>query len=239
MTKLVIIGLLTAISAPLSPVAKFVESSWYWGFEYEIGFGPAKITLLHIPIHIPSGQEAKVAVAETVEAVTGVDLFASWQLTNEEIICSIGASEGTRNKNCNPNKAFYGHDDPGWSGKCQNLGTFSYQHCAASPEEADQKWLPVLRKTENNMQAEAKEKFGTYLSPKAIAAGLDSHTQSPNAATYYLDYLTTADPSFDQILQARIKALNKSRSRLGGPANFNVSADQRRRLNRIWEQIHR
>ncbi len=41
---------------------------------------------------------------------------------------AIGRAEGTRDANGNPTQAYYGHRDPGWSGRCQNQGSFSYQH---------------------------------------------------------------------------------------------------------------
>ena len=61
---------------------------------------------------------------------------------------AIGRAEGTRDAAGNPTRAFYGHTDPGWSGRCQNQGTFSYQHCAATPEDADRAWLATLRTAE-------------------------------------------------------------------------------------------
>jgi hypothetical protein len=64
---------------------------------------------------------------------------------------AIGRAEGTRDANGQPTQAFYGHRDPGWQGRCQNQGSFSYQHCAASPEAADQSWLGTLRKAEQDI----------------------------------------------------------------------------------------
>ena len=218
----------------VQPFNQPVESWVHYGFNFTVGIGPAQVTWLRIP----SGKDVAKEVVVAVEEATGLD-FGSWQLTDTEIKCSIGAAEGTRGRDCSPNPAWYGHDDPGWAGKCRNIGTFSYQHCAGSPEEADAKWLLVLRTTENNMQAEAKERFGSYLSPKVIAAGLDGHTQSPHAARVYVRNLPSANPSFEEVVETRIKALNWSRSAIGGPRNFNVRADQRRRVSRVWEHIHR
>lgn len=215
------------------PFNQPVESAIHWGFDINVGVGPAKI---HIT-RIPSGKEVVKQATAAVEEATGLNLN-SWMLTDQEIICSIGASEGTRGKDCSPNPAYYGHDDPVQAGRCRNIGTFSYQHCADSPEAADAAWLVVLRGAENNMQAEAKARFGEYLSPKAIAAGLDAHTQSPQAATVYVRNLPSANPSFEEIVDARIKSLNWSRSRSGGRP-MNVRADQRRRVHRVFEHIHR
>jgi hypothetical protein len=228
-----IIGAASIAVIAVQPINKPVESWIHYGFNFQVGVGPAKISLGRIP----SGKEIAKTVATHVENTTPLNLD-SWMLTDQEIICAIGASEGTRGKDCTPNPAWYGHDDPVQGGRCRNIGTFSYQHCADSPEAADAAWLVVLRKAENNMQAEAKARFGEYLSPKAIAAGLDAHTQSPNAATVYVRNLPSANPSFEEVVEVRIKSLNWSRSRTGGRP-MNVRADQRRRVSRVWEHIHR
>ena len=212
------------------PATNVAESAIYWGTNIETpNFGIAVIPKFTIK-YIPSVQEV-IQQHPMAEALPG-----NWQLSDKEIICSIGASEGTRARNCEATKAYYGHTDPG--NKKWNMGTFSYQHGASTPEEADAKWLPTLRKAENDMQAAAKQKFGEYLSPKASAAGLDAYTQSPHAAGFYVGYLTSANPSFEQVLEARTKSLNRSRSIYPG-SPMNVRADQRRRLMRVWEQIHR
>lgn len=228
-----LIGLTSLAVIAFQPINQPVESWVHYGFNFEVGVGPAKVKIARIP----SAKEIAKEAAIQVEEATPINLD-TWKLTDQEIICSIGASEGTRDQNCRPNQHWYGHDDPVQNGRCRNLGTFSYQHCADSPEAADAAWLVVLRKTENDMQAEAKSRFGSYLSSKAIATGLDAFTQSPHASTVYVRNLPSANPSFEEVAQARIKSLNWSRSVLGG-GRMNVSADQRRRVSRIWEHIHR
>jgi hypothetical protein len=151
---------------------------------------------------------------------------------------AIGRAEGTRDANGNPTQAFYGHTDPGWSGQCQNQGSFSYQHCAASPEAADQSWLGTLRKAEQDINAQAVAKFGKPLSQAAMVAALDGYTQSPNAGGMFVDHLPTADPNPQQITQARTAALNASRRAKGGPP-MNVPRDQQRRVNALLEQLSR
>ena len=227
------IGLASIAVIGIQPINKPVESWVHYGFNFEVGVGPAKI---HIA-RIPSAKEVAKEVAAQVEEVTPLNLN-SWMLTDQEIICSIGDSEGTRDINCQPNQAYYGHNDPVQGGRCRNIGTFSYQHCANSPEEADAKWLVKIREAENNMQAEAKARFGEYLSPKAIAAGVDAFTQSPQASTVYVRNLPSANPSFEEIVDARIRSLNWSRARSGGRP-MNVRADQRRRVSELWRHIHR
>jgi len=151
---------------------------------------------------------------------------------------SIGRAEGTRDRNGNPNQAWYGHNDPGWQGKCQNIGSFSYQHCANNPEEADQKWLGVLRNTaEPLIQNRAKERFGIPLSSAALVVGLDAWTQSPDAGRRYVKHLPSPDPSPEQLIAARVAALNESRGAIGGPAWFKVEPDQERRVKAILGQL--
>lgn len=150
---------------------------------------------------------------------------------------AIGRAEGTRDRNGNPTAAFQGHKDPGWSGRCKNQGSFSYQHCASSPDEADRKWLEVLRKAEGDIQAQAQEKFGQPLSMRAVVAALDAYTQSPDAGgKRFVKHLATADPTPEQLVAARIAALTESRRVLGGPP-MNVPADQQRRVNALLEQL--
>lgn len=151
---------------------------------------------------------------------------------------AIGRAEGTRDKDGNPNHAFYGHNDPGWSGRCQNIGSFSYQHCASSPEAADKIWLGVLRNTAQPLlNQKSVEKFGHHLSSAALVVGLDAWTQSPDAGSRYVKFLDTHDPTPQQLINARINALNESRRILGGPRNFNVGSDQRRRVRAILGQL--
>jgi len=151
---------------------------------------------------------------------------------------AIGRAEGTRDANGQPTQAFYGHRDPGWQGRCQNQGSFSYQHCAASPEAADQSWLGTLRKAEQDINAQAVAKFGKPLSQAAMVSGLDAFTQSPDAGKRFVGHLATANPNPSQIVEARTAALNASRRAKGGPP-MNVPRDQQRRVNALLEQLSR
>ncbi len=151
---------------------------------------------------------------------------------------AIGRAEGTRDANGNPTQAYHGHTDPGWQGRCQNKGSFSYQHCAASPEAADASWLGTLRKAEQDINAQAVAKFGKPLSQSAMVAALDGYTQSPDAGQRFVDKLPSADPNPEQIISARTAALDASRRAKGGPP-MNVPADQQRRVNAVLEQLGR
>ncbi len=151
---------------------------------------------------------------------------------------AIGRAEGTRDSNGNPTAAYQGHTDPGWAGRCRNQGSFSYQHCAASPEAADASWLGTLRKAEQDINAQAQAKFGQPLSQAALVAVLDGYTQSPDAGKRLVEHLPTADPNPQQIIAARTAALEASRRAKGGPP-MNVPRDQQRRVNALLEQLSR
>ena len=159
-------------------------------------------------------------------------------LSDDLLKRAIGRAEGTRDANGNPTQAFFGHRDPGWQGRCQNQGTFSYQHCAPSPEAADVSWLGTLRKAEQDINAQAVAKFGQPLSQAAMVAALDGYTQSPDAGKRFVDKLPTSDPSPQQLIAARTAALQASRRAKGGPP-MNVPADQQRRVNAVLEQLGR
>ncbi|QQE67468.1 hypothetical protein GFS31_41810 (plasmid) [Leptolyngbya sp. BL0902] len=159
-------------------------------------------------------------------------------LSDDLLKRAIGRAEGTRDANGNPTQAFFGHRDPGWQGRCQNQGSFSYQHCAPSTEAADQSWLGTLRQAEKDIQSQAQAKFGQPLSQAALVAALDGYTQSPDAGKRFVDKLPTADPNPQQLITARTAALDASRRAKGGPP-MNVPADQQRRVNAVLEQLRR
>ena len=92
---------------------------------------------------------------------------------------TVGSAEGTRMSDGGRTPAYYGHTDPGngvW-----NLGTFSYQHGASTPEEADEKQLSRLRN--QGLQLEEKAAgLGVKLSLEAKLNGIDLANQAPLAA---------------------------------------------------------
>lgn len=155
-------------------------------------------------------------------------------VTDDTLKTAIGGAEGTVNADGTPTRAYAGHTDPG-NGK-HNQGAFSYQHGAETPEQADERWLQVLRKAEQEYQQQAQARYGHELSRAALVAILDAHTQSPDAAKRFLNYLPTHDPTPEQIVQARTAALEESRRVLGGPP-MNVPADQARRVARLLERL--
>ena len=163
-------------------------------------------------------------------------------LSDTELVCSIGAAEGTRDRNCRPNRHYIGHTDPG--NGADNIGTFSYQHGANSPEAADKKQLSRLRTAEKDVQAAATAKFGKPLSKTALAAALDLFNQSPKAAADFVEHLPTANPTAAQIITARSQSyVDPATGRLDAPGLGNdaeqVEADQARRTGEVVDQLQR
>ncbi|MEM9806117.1 MAG: hypothetical protein AAF959_12625 [Cyanobacteria bacterium P01_D01_bin.56] len=122
---------------------------------------------------------------------------------------AVGSAEGTRTPTGGYTSAYYGHVDPGngvW-----NLGSFSYQHGAASPEEADNKQLQRLQTQTLELRNQAKAKSFS-LSLLEELNGIDLANQAPLAALDrgYIDWLSVAkQQSMDrqsQIVWARTKA---------------------------------
>ena len=160
-------------------------------------------------------------------------------LSDEILKCAIGNAEGTKNDDCSPNPAYFGHIDPG--NGAANLGAFSYQHGASSPEEADAKQLERLRKAEADLQQQAVDKFGQPLSKAALASALDLWNQAPLAGDDFVMRLTTADPSPQEIIDARSQAFigpdGLDAPGLGNSMT-NVQHDQTRRTNEVLEQLN-
>ena len=164
------------------------------------------------------------------------------ELSDLALVCSIGAAEGTRDQNCNPTAAYRGHTDPG--NGADNLGSFSYQHGADSPEEADTAQLTRLRQAEKNLQAQSVSKFGQPLSKPALGAALDLWNQSPQAGASFVPHLPSAQPTKEQIVKARSQSyVDPITGQLDAPGLGNspaqVEADQTRRTGEVFYQLER
>ncbi len=187
----------------------------------------------HLDIRVKQ-EGQRVLPSKSVIAAILDPTTATTSPTDQELQEAIGRAEGTRDANGNPTRAYQGHKDPG-NGK-RNQGSFSYQHGAATPEEADRRWLAVLREAETRYQDQARAKYGHPLSRAALVAILDAHTQSPDAASRLLSHLPTHDPSPEQLIAARTAALQESRAHMGGPP-MNVAQDQHRRIEAALDAI--
>lgn len=160
-------------------------------------------------------------------------------LNDRELTCAIGAAEGTLDRNCQPNQHYAGHIDPG--NGASNLGSFSYQHGASSPEEADRKQLVRLRNAEQDIQAQAKQKFNKPLSKPALAAALDLWNQSPKAGNDFVEHLPSATPTTAQIVDARSRSyIDPTTGKLDAPGLGGVQevrADQARRTKEVEQTL--
>jgi len=162
-------------------------------------------------------------------------------LTDEELKAAIGNAEGTANVDGTPNHNYWGHVDPG--NGARNLGFFSFQHGAATPEAADQKQLQRLRNAEREIQAQAVGKFGQPLSEAALLTALDLWNQAPAAGQDFVKHLPTHDPSPEQIVEARAQSfVEPATGALNAPGLGNswsgVRTDQRRRTEEALETLH-
>lgn len=130
--------------------------------------------------------------------------------SNSLVAKAVGSAEGTRTPDGGKNPAYYGHTDPGngvW-----NLGSFSYQHGASSPEEADTKQLARLRTQAETMLGKAKTQ-GVDLTLEEKLNGIDLANQAPKAvldSQGYIDWLAEAHrqgmKGSNAILWARVQS---------------------------------
>ena len=117
--------------------------------------------------------------------------------SNSLVARVIGSAEGTRTPSGQPTRAYYGHTDPGngvW-----NMGTFSYQHGAKSPNEADSKQLKRLQRQGKTIEKQATQ-AELSMSLGEVLNGLDLANQSPRAALEDGGYI-------DRLVQARQNGL--------------------------------
>jgi hypothetical protein len=125
-----------------------------------------------------------------------------------------------------------------------NLGSFSYQHGADSPEAADAKQLKRLQFQASELMESASEK-GLSLTVEQILNGIDLANQSPAAALSrggYIDRLAQAEEmglqGTEAILWARTRSyLDPDSGRWNAPGLGNtvgsITHDQQRRMDAI------
>ena len=157
--------------------------------------------------------------------------------SNSLVARAVGSAEGTRTPDGGYTAAYYGHVDPG--NQKWNLGSFSYQHGAKSPVDADDKQLKRLYKQALDLRQQASQHQVT-LSLAEELNGIDLANQAPLAALDrgYIDWLTIARQQpmgeADRIIWARTRAfLDPDSGRWNAPGLGNT-------LNSIrWDQARR
>jgi hypothetical protein len=158
----------------------------------------------------------------------------------------VGSAEGTRTPNGAFNPAYRGHTDPG--NQVWNMGTFSYQHGAKTPEEADQKQLARLKNQGDVLRRRAL-KHDLNLTLEETLNGLDLANQSPLASigrVGYIERLVEAKNNgyegYEAILVARTRSyINPRTGRWNAPGLGNtepkIRRDQKRRADAIAKAI--
>lgn len=158
---------------------------------------------------------------------------------------AVGSAEGTRTPTGGYTHAYYGHVDPGngvW-----NLGSFSYQHGATSPAEADKKQLRRLQRQTLELRHQA-QKNAFSLSLLEELNGIDLANQAPLAALDrgYINWLSVAKQQSmhkeTQIVWARTKAfLDPDTGYWDAPGLGNhweaIYRDQQRRYDAILRAL--
>ena len=155
---------------------------------------------------------------------------------------AVGSAEGTRTAKGDLTAAYYGHTDPG--NRVWNLGTFSYQHGAASAEEADRKQIKRLQSQTEVLERRALDR-GMTLTLEETLNGIDLANQSPLASIGRVGYIerlaevkTWGLEGTEAIVVARTRSyINPNTGRWNAPGLGNTEAsitrDQRRRIDAI------
>ncbi|MGG6240413.1 hypothetical protein ACQ4N7_17450 [Nodosilinea sp. AN01ver1] len=209
------------------------------------------------PLALDFEMAPSAAVVAMVQAKAEAQLAASKQQANpllslfegnsDSLVArAVGSAEGTRTPNGAINPAYFGHTDPG--NRVWNMGTFSYQHGAKTPEEADQKQLARLQNQGDLLRQRALQ-HGLNLTLEETLNGLDLANQSPLAAigrVGYVERLAEAKANglegSEAILVARTRSyINPNTGRWNAPGLGNTEAsirrDQQRRANAVAQAI--
>jgi hypothetical protein len=193
---------------------------------------------------IPSVATAPPMVANSEAGVITDSLFTG--NTNSLVAKAVGSAEGTRTPAGDRTRAYYGHVDPG--NRVWNRGSFSYQHSAQSPEDADQKQLSRLADQAKAIEAKAAD-YGLQLTLEEKLNAIDLANQAPKAALGqggYVDWLAQARQrgisGSDAVLWARTRAfINPVTQRWDAPGLGNtaeaIGHDQARRMGAIARAI--
>lgn len=180
------------------------------------------------------------ASSSTASTSTQADLFTGG--SDSLVARTVGHAEGTRTADGSKTRAYYGHSDPG--NNVWNLGSFSYQHGAKSPQEADEKQLQRLQGQAEVIRQKA-DAHRLSLSVEEELNAIDLANQAPLAALDtpgYVEWLKKAHDrgltGSDAVLWARTQSywnprLNRWEAPGLGNTEGNISHDQNRRLTAI------
>ena len=185
-----------------------------------------------------------VALKSPVSSQTSYSLDLLFEGGSASLVArAVGSAEGTRTPNGGYTSAYYGHIDPGngvW-----NLGSFSYQHGASSPEQADDKQLRRLQQQAKELRRQTHVK-SLQLSLIEELNGIDLANQAPLAALDrgYVDWLYQAQALelSNPVVWARTKAfINPDTGYWDAPGLGNtwhsIYHDQLRRYDAIAQAL--
>lgn len=162
--------------------------------------------------------------------------------SNAPIARVIGVAEGTRTSDGLTTPAYFGHIDPG--NRAWNLGSFSYQHGAKTPNEADEKQSQRLKEQAEILFQKATAHQLTLTLTETLN-GLDLANQAPLAALGHKGYIDRLQQAHqmglsgdEAILWARTHSfLDPDTQRWNAPGLGNtidsISHDQKRRMRAI------
>jgi hypothetical protein len=198
---------------------------------------------------VVTSQKPAGTVSTPTATASDQDIFAGG--SNSLVARTVGSAEGTRTVEGHKTSAYHGHTDPGngvW-----NLGSFSYQHAASSPEDADEKQLARLERQDRSLQQQATQVgVPEYESDLTVRLnGIDLANQSPLAALAedgggYIDRLKQAQEmglqGSEAVLWARVRSfLDPNTNRWNAPGLGNtvdgISHDQARRMDAITQAL--
>lgn len=207
--------------------------------------GSGRVVTLQQRLNHSSKDNSALDAADILKA----DILEDWIYdggSDSLVARTVGSAEGTRQSNGQKTMAYYGHTDPGngvW-----NLGTFSYQHEAVSPEDADEKQLRRLQRQEMQLKEKAAQ-WNVPMSMEVRLNGLDLANQAPLAALDKGGYIERLAEAYkqgrsgeDAIAWARTQAyFDPDRQDWDAPGLGNnphsIQRDQERRMAAIDQAL--
>ncbi len=173
-------------------------------------------------------------------------LFELFATPDAPGVLAIGTAEGTVTASGQLTSSYWGHTDPG--NGAHNLGTFSYQHGAPTPRQADWRQLRRLQGQVETILGQAQAQR-VKLSALELVAGADLLNQAPAAGMSYVENLKKARdrgiPGINAVLEARVMSFVNPQTGVLEASGFGnnwevLRQDQWRRLVELHQtlQLH-
>ncbi len=173
-------------------------------------------------------------------------LFELFATPDAPGVLAIGTAEGTVTASGQLTSSYWGHTDPG--NGAHNLGTFSYQHGAPTPRQADWRQLRRLQGQVETILGQAQAQR-VKLSALELVAGADLLNQAPAAGMSYVENLKKARDrgisGINAVLEARVMSFVNPETGVLEASGFGnnwevLRQDQWRRLVELHQtlQLH-